>query len=184
MTAGAVFDQMRAIKARRNDKETINEFEDIINSLIADKNELVRIAEAYKQELVAQQISEADIRYITENFIPRLEEMMRQSPSVATDANVQQTLDGIKSLLSVEMLTVLQLVGFNFKRAIGEPLTLLAQKLIASRVPQDPQGQLEVSRLNLTFNIELAQIAQSKTATERWQRLTSPVSTQQSEQEA
>jgi hypothetical protein len=39
----------------------------------------------------------------------------------------------IKPLLSVETLTVLQLLGFNFKQAIGEPLTELVAGLIAAK---------------------------------------------------
>jgi hypothetical protein len=167
-SASAVFDKIRAIKARRNDKETINELEELINNLLADKNELIQIAEAYKEELVAQQISQDDIRYITESFIPRLEELMEQIG--AADATVQKTLDGIKSLLSVEMLTVLQLIGFNFKRAIGEPLTLLVQKLITAKVPQDPQVQLELNKLNAALSLEVAKIAQDQAASERWDR--------------
>ena len=43
-------------------------------------------------------------------------------------------LEQIKSLLSVETLTIMQLLGFNYKRAIGEPLTLLLQKTIESKI--------------------------------------------------
>jgi hypothetical protein len=49
-TTGAIADRIQTAKAKRSDKETINELEEIINSLISDKNELVQIAEAYKQE--------------------------------------------------------------------------------------------------------------------------------------
>ena len=181
-SAGAVLDRIKSVKARRNDKETINELEELINSLIADKNELVQIAEAYKQELVAQQISQDNIQYITESFIPRLEELIEKTSSGATAASVQQGLDGLKPLLSVEMLTVLQLIGFNFKQAIGEPLTLLLQKFITSKVPQNPVNQLEVNKLTLAFNVELAKIAQNKTATERWKQLIHPVNVEQAEQ--
>jgi hypothetical protein len=41
-SAGAVLDKIRTIKARRNDKETINELDEIINGLLDDKSELVR----------------------------------------------------------------------------------------------------------------------------------------------
>lgn len=181
--ASAIFDRIRAVKAKRTERETISELEDIIKSLIEDKQELALIAEAYRQELVAQQISEDQIRYITDSFIPRLEDLMRQTASGATAANMQQTLDGIKALLSVEMLTVLQLVGFNFKRAIGEPLTLLLQKLIIAQIPQDSQSQLELARLNTALSIEVAKIAQNKSATERWKHLRGPVPWEQSEDE-
>ncbi len=176
-SASAVFDKIRAIKAKRNEKEIISELEELINSLLADKNELIQIAEAYRQEFVAQQISQDDIQYITESFIPRLEELIEQAGT--PDETVQKTLDGIKSLLSVEMLTVLQLVGFNFKRAIGEPLTFLLQKLITTKVPQDPQAQLELNKLTMAFNLKLAEIAQNKAATERWEQLRRPVNLEQ-----
>src|SRR6266567_4603504 len=166
-TAGVVYDKIQTVKAKKNDKETINELEEIINSLIADKNELVQIAEAYKQEFVAQQISEEDIEYITTSFIPVLKDLIEQTSSgenSAAAANIEKAIDVLTPLLSVEMLTVLQLVGFNFKKAIGEPLTTLLQKAITSKVPLDPQSNLEYNKLVMTFNIELLKVAQDKEA--------------------
>jgi hypothetical protein len=170
-TVGAVSDKVKLVKARKNDKEIINELEEIINSLIADKNELVRIGEAYGQELVAQQISQDNIEYITESFIPRLKELVDLTTSDNTAANIEKFVDALKPLLSVEMLTVLQLVGFNFKRAIGEPLTLLLQKTITSKVPADPQSEFEYKKLVVAFNIEVAKIAQDQDASDRWEQL-------------
>ncbi len=175
-TAGAIATRVQTAKAKKNDKETINELEEIINSLIADKNELVQIAEAYKQEFVAQQISQEDIEYITDSFIPVLKGLIEQTSSgenSAAAANIENAIDVLTPLLSVEMLTVLQLVGFNFKKAIGEPLTLLLQKFITSKVPADPQSNLEYNKLVMAFNIELVKVAQDEDATDRWERLKS-----------
>src|SRR6266516_999816 len=175
-TAGAIATRVQTAKAKKNDKETINELEEIINSLIADKNELVQIAEAYKQEFVAQQISQEDIEYITDSFIPVLKGLIEQTTSgenSAAAANIENAIDVLTPLLSVEMLTVLQLVGFNFKKAIGEPLTLLLQKFITSKVPADPQSNLEYNKLVMAFNIELVKVAQDEDATDRWERLKS-----------
>lgn len=175
-TAGAIANRIQTAKAKRSDKETINELEEIINSLISDKNELVQIAEAYKQEFVAQQISQEDIEYITDSFIPVLKDLIEQTSSgenSAAAANIENAIEVLTPLLSVEMLTVLQLVGFNFKQAIGEPLTLLLQKFITSKVPADPQSNLEHNKLLMTFNIELLKVAQDKDASDRWERLKS-----------
>ncbi len=175
-TTGAIADRIQTAKAKRSDKETINELEEIINSLISDKNELVQIAEAYKQEFVAQQISQEDIEYITDNFIPVLKDLINQTSSDqnsvgATD--IEKTIDSLTPLLSVEMLTVLQLVGFNFKKAIGEPLTLLLQKFITSKVPAEPQSDLESTKLLVTLNTEALKVAQDKDASDRLERLRS-----------
>ena len=40
----------------------------------------------------------------------------------------------------------MQLLGFNYKRAIGEPLTVLLQKTIESKIPADSS---EAQRANL-----------------------------------
>lgn len=42
-------------------------------------------------------------------------------------------LEVMKPLLSVETVNVLLLLGFNFRRAIGEPLTALMEGMILSR---------------------------------------------------
>lgn len=171
-TAGTIANRIKAVKAKKDDKATIHELEEIISSLIADKNELVQIAQAYEQEFVAQQISQEDIEYITKSLIPVLRELATQNPGNENNAvSMEKTLDMVESLLSVEMLTVLQLVGFNFKQAIGEPLTLLLQKFIMSKVPPDPQSNAEYNKLLMTFNIELLKIAQDEDATDRWERL-------------
>lgn len=56
-TAGSIADRITAAKARKKDGETIVELEEIINGLVSDKSELVRIAQAYEEEFVAQRIS-------------------------------------------------------------------------------------------------------------------------------
>lgn len=134
-TAGSVVDRIRAAEARKKDAETIVELEDLINELMSDKSELVRIAQAYEEELVAQRISSTDIAYISDNLVPLLQQLVRSAAaSEGEDAAAQQVIDLIQPLLSVETVTVLQLLGFNFRKAIGEPLTDLASKFISSRM--------------------------------------------------
>jgi len=175
-TASAVGDKIKAIKAKRDQRAAIEELEEIVYDLIDDKNELKQIAEAYKENFVAQQISQEEIEYITDSIIPVLRELIAQTASDESNAavnavNMEKSLDILESLLSVKMLTVLQLVGFNFKQAIGEPLTLLLQKFIASKARTDPQSNAEYAKLMMAFNLEVAKIAQDKDATERWERL-------------
>lgn len=108
--ASFISNKIKSIKAKKNDKETISELEEIISDLLNDKAEIQRIAQAYEQELVSQKITENDIKYITENLLPIFSEFLPEQ------------VDGelIKKLLSVETLTIMQLIGFNYKKAIGE----------------------------------------------------------------
>jgi hypothetical protein len=149
-TAGAIADRIAAVKGRQKDKETIAELEEIINGLLADKSELVRIAQAFEQELVAQRISTDDIEYISANFVPLLRQLIQSAAANGQNATAaQETIDLIQPLLSFETVTILQLIGFNFRKAIGEPLTELVGRLIMSKAQADPKLALEIQRAYL-----------------------------------
>ena len=132
-----VVSKISAIRARKLDQAAMNELIELVNDLIADKNELIGLATAFEQELVAQRISNNDITYITTKLLPVVEQL---SGFAGDDHEAREAVDAIKSLVTAETLTILQLVGFNFRRALGEPLTTLVERLILSRVPAPDQA--------------------------------------------
>jgi hypothetical protein len=129
-TASAIRTRIDAAKATKQHDATVNELNDIINELLDDRAQLVGIATDLKEQLVAQRITDEDIEYITDKLIPTVEQLAEGTDGVDGD-----TIATIKTLVSVEMLTVLQLVGFNYKAAIGEPLTEVVQGLILQLAP-------------------------------------------------
>jgi hypothetical protein len=147
--ASAVSSRLSAIRARKLDQETMNELIELVNDLIADKNELIGIATAFEQELVAQRIADTDITYITTQLLPVAEQL---AGFAGEDDGAREAVDAIKSLVTAETLTIMQLVGFNFRRAVGEPLTTLVERLILSRVP-GPEQSAEVQSLQLRREI-------------------------------
>jgi hypothetical protein len=174
-TAGAISTKIQAAKAKKNDKETIQELEEIISSLISDRNELVQIAQAYEQEFVAQQISSKDIKYINDKFIPVIKDLLVKSAGgdETKTKEIRKTFDDFAPLLSVETLTVLQLLGFNFKKAVGEPLTILLQKTITAKIPTDAQTNAAYTKLALKYNTENLKVVQDEEASERFERFKS-----------
>ena len=48
------------------------------------------------------------------------------------DTETQISFTSIKELISIDTLKTMQLLGFNYKAAIGEPLTELCAQKIAS----------------------------------------------------
>lgn len=134
-SASAVAERISTALARKKDQETIAELEEIVNELVADKAELIRIAQAYEEEFVAQRLTPENVEYIIRSIVPVLERLMAET---GDEAAVQAMMELLQPVLSVETLTVLQLVGFNFKRAIGEPLTeVLNQKImLLAKSPQ------------------------------------------------
>lgn len=168
-TAGAVADRVTAAKARRKNEETIAELEEIVSGLIADKSELVRIARAFEEELVAQRIADEDVTYITANILPVLTKL---AESQAGDADeVQEFLGIVQPILKPETLTVLQLLGFNFRRAIGEPLTQLLRNSILAQSPSTPEAAEELQRLSLQREVAYLEIAQDSEAFQRLREL-------------
>jgi tape measure domain-containing protein len=189
-TAGAIGDKRKALKAAKDDQRTIAELDEIINGLISERTEIIRIAQAFEQELVSQQISDEDISYVTEHLVPIVEHLAKsagnkqgavgelaKSGGSEGSADTEQMLERLKPLLSAQTVKILQLIGFNFKRALGEPLTELIAKLIASKAPMvgdsKEKQELQVAELNTAyFKVMLDQDAFG-----RWQSVQQSTST-------
>jgi hypothetical protein len=168
-TAGSIADRIRVVKARKRDQETIAELEQIVNELLSDKNEAIRIAQAFEQQLIAQQISDQDVEYISTNFIPVFRQLIEWSEGrdEQNTPNSSEMIDLIQPLLSVETVTILQLIGFNIRQAIGEPLTKLVSNQISSRTSADTAQLLEIQRLNVLRENNYLEVAKDPEAYER-----------------
>lgn len=165
-TVAAVSGRIKAAKAKKQDAETINTLTEIVNDLLADRNDLVQIARGYEQVLDAQRISEGDITYITESIVPIIKKVAE-----AGGNDTDQMIDLLNPILSVETITVLQLLGFNFKKAIGEPLTTLVAQLIGSKTPGSPDAAAHAQRLGLELQLATASLSQDEEAYERFRTL-------------
>lgn len=168
-TAATISDKVTAAKARRKDQETIAELEEIITNLISDKNEIALIGQAYEQELIGQRISLADVEYIMSNLIPIFKRLAEATPSQNEQARdeTKRTIEAVEAILSVQTVTILQLLGFNFKRAIGEPLTELVASLVASRTPSDHGRMSRLQELGIERELAYVRLAQDPAAVER-----------------
>lgn len=146
-TAAAIVDKISATKAARSAADQIGQLEQIITELIADKNELTRIAQAYQQELVAQQLTPGDVKYIADTIVPILEDIVDGMGAQGQGPAMKAQLQTLKPLLSAETVTVLQLLGFNFRQGVGIPLTNRLRDLIEGG--DDSSGAVQVEGLRL-----------------------------------
>nr|WP_289038887.1 hypothetical protein [uncultured Allobacillus sp.] len=172
-TSQTIMDRKKLAKAKDSNEETVNSLEEIINSLIAEKNQLIEIAQIYDEHLVAQKISKEDIDYITNSILPLLESILEKDQ---TDEGIKnkENLELLKPLLSAETFNILQLLGFNFKQAIGEPLTILINKLIISNAPDLSEKTKELEILNAKREIEYFKILQDEDAYNRLLKINNP----------
>lgn len=134
----------------------IGELTRIINELIESRETLLLIAQGLKEKLIAQQISNDDINYIVNTIIPTLEKILQLGEEGDETSKSKETIKQIKPILSTDTLKVLQTLGFNYRQAIGEPLTQIVRDLILSKMRSDNR-ELELKILqNQGHNTYLA----------------------------
>lgn len=124
-TASTVQKKISAAKARKNDKKTIEVYDEIVNELIEERAEAIRIAQSYKNELEKYEISDKDIEHLNKTISTVLDILKGISPNIDIEL-----FKKMKELISVDTLKAMQLIGFNYKKAIGEPLTELCSNKI------------------------------------------------------
>ncbi|QZQ53804.1 hypothetical protein KZI27_10525 [Curtobacterium sp. TC1] len=145
-TATAITDKIGALRASKDAAARADALEQIVSDLIADKNELTRIAQSYQHELVAQQLTPGDVRYIADTVVPLLVQLAEATENEAAGAAMKQQIETFAPLLSVETVNVLQLLGFNFRQGVGSPLTRRVGELIGGAVDAKEELQLEQLR--------------------------------------
>jgi len=127
-TVSVITSKIRGMKEEK-DVEKIRSFYDgVVNELIQEREEAVRIAQVYKSEIERIKISDEDIEHL-HNTVERVLEIL-QAMSIMPDA--ESRFESIKELINIDTLKTMQLLGFNYKAAIGEPLTSLCANAITS----------------------------------------------------
>lgn len=131
--ATAVASKAQAIKDSRDADRVRNTYEEIVSQLLQERAEAVQIAQAYKDELDRVRISDEDIEALNQT-VGRVLDLLREwsviEPADSADG-APDAFDAIRELLNADTLRTMQLLGFNYKEAIGEPLTELCAKKIA-----------------------------------------------------
>ena len=79
-----------------------------------------------------------------------------------------ESYEQIKELISVDTLKTMQLLGFNYKAAIGEPLTLMLKNFILSKVVE-PDSILALQKI---ITPEMVEILKDETAYENFKKIT------------
>ena len=140
-TASAVTKKIRAVKDIKDAEKLRTTYDALINEVLQEREEAVRIAQAYKSELERIVISDEDIEHL-HNTVSNILEIFKNIQLAGVDPQdtlgvmrVQkqiETMDQVINLISVDTLKTMQLLGFNYKAAIGEPLTQICSRAILS----------------------------------------------------
>ena len=128
-TASAITTKIKSFENEKDISKLKNGYEEIITQLIAEKEEALRIAQSYKSEISKFTISDEDIRYLHSTVGNIIEIMSSYGFSSENDT---KNMEILQKMISVDTLKSMQLIGFNYREAIGEPLTALCAQKISS----------------------------------------------------
>jgi hypothetical protein len=154
-------------KAAKRDRETIELLDEIVDELISERTEILGIAQAFEDELIAERISDDDIAFVSQ-LAPKVEGLLGLAGSDVDAEQVRQVLD---LLVSKEVVKILQVFGFNFRNAIGRPLTNLLVRFIDTQGPFRPGDPGPIHRLQLESQTTLAKLALDPAAYDRFTAL-------------
>ena len=124
-TTTNVTNKIKTVKEEKNCEKLRSVYDEIVNEILLERDEAVRIAQAYKSEIDRIVINDDDIAHLHNTISDVLDLLKKLSPEMDV-----QSFEVFKDLISVDTLKTMQLVGFNYKVAIGEPLTELCANAI------------------------------------------------------
>lgn len=139
-TATAIHSKIESIKQEKSVEVVRNTYNEIVNQLLEEREDAVRIAQTYKQELEKVVISDEDIEYLQQTISKvldvintlQLTNMIGDNPEKQAKAQASiVAIESVKNLISKDLLKTMQLLGFNYKAAFGEPLTQLCANAIS-----------------------------------------------------
>lgn len=129
-----VGDRINLAKEKKNLESQSLAYTEIINNLLQDKEELALIAREYKQAYEQITISDEDIEYLHNTLEGAIELLDAFSPQ---SEGTKMSMRTIVDLLSKDTLKTMQLIGFNYKEAIGQPLTEACSNAIKTKLKVD-----------------------------------------------
>jgi len=132
VTVEKVTNKITQIKSNHDLKKQVTDYEQLVNDLLDNKNKLELTARNYKERLEQVTISDSDIESLhnTVSTVLKIIKPLSQSGEQEDEKSIDIVLD----LLNSDTLKTLQLLGYNYKKAIGEPLTQITAEFLKAKL--------------------------------------------------
>lgn len=132
--ASAIAAKVKSLKQIKSADEVRAAYDEVLSEVLQERSEAILIAQAYKDALERVQISDEDIESLNQT-IGRVLDVFGIGASAGKSedevARQRESLEHLRALISADTLKTMQLLGFNYKAAIGEPLTRLCAEKIS-----------------------------------------------------
>lgn len=127
-----VSDKMTQAKSNKDMAAQQAAYEEIITKLLDDKSELEMLARQYKDLYEKVSISDNDIEHL-QKTVTGVVSLLSPTRTASLD-NDSFDPNTIIQLINKDTLKTMQLLGFNYKEAIGEPLTEVCANAIRTKL--------------------------------------------------
>ncbi|MDM7510816.1 hypothetical protein QUF15_11105 [Lactococcus lactis] len=138
VTVEKVTNKITQIKSNHDLKKQVTDYEQLVNDLLDNKNKLELTARNYKERLEQVTISDSDIESL-HNTVSTVIKLVRPL-SQSENENDEKSIDIVLDLLNSDTLKTLQLLGYNYKKAIGEPLTQITANFLKNKLDINIKG--------------------------------------------
>lgn len=167
-TASLVFTKVETLRARKDAAEREAGLVDIINELVQEKATLVSVAQGLEQELSMERMTDDEMEYIGKTLVPKFRQVLRMGQDLearqsedendapaaqgglsvvaAQAGQLEGSLEILETMLDQQTFRVMQLMGFNIRRALGEPLTETLRAWIMALSPDGIPKLIELGR--------------------------------------
>lgn len=146
-TASAITDKIKSIKNNKDKEQQINGYRQIINELQNNKSDLQDISNQYREIVESIKISDDDIEALHNTITKTINALIAITGYDEQSENVQQ-VRALTDMLDADTLKTLQLIGFNYKKAIGEPLTKITSEFINNKFKESQNKQKDEGHEN------------------------------------
>lgn len=134
-TVTSISNRIQVIRDKKSREEICDSYEELIHELVSERSQAITIANSYQSELDRFEITDKDIEHLQNTVGQALDILKSFSPESDLSGFEQ-----FKSLLSVDTLKTMQLLGFDYKKAIGDPLTDVCADAIRAKLGQKQPG--------------------------------------------
>lgn len=132
VTVEKVTNKISQIKLNHDLKKQVTDYEQLVNDLLDNKNKLELTARNYKERLEQVTISDSDIESL-HNTVSKVIKLIKPLSQFENEED-EKSIDVVLDLLNSDTLKTLQLLGYNYKKAIGEPLTKITADFLKNKL--------------------------------------------------
>ena len=159
--------RLQELKEEKNPDKLRTSYDEIINEVLQERSKAVMIAQHYKSDLENIVINDSDIDHL-QKTLQSFFDLIIQSYEFELDPQneehvkmleaYRQGLNSLSKMVNANNMKTLLLMGFDFKEAIGRPMTELCAQSIRNSMADEQEMKKNEEELKESIRQPLIQI--------------------------